>query len=668
MPPNAVSSSQSSCLICQKVETCKHQDLICETCIHNDIELVRNSVIENENITLELRQEINLIFDSCDNKLEHGLQRETDPKVTHTQLQTSEEAVKSLSLQLRRLDAQNVKTKLQAIDRSQKLLQEKIATAESKLSELRGEIARRDQCFQSKKVKLSNDFEAESSRKHLEDTRLRVESSQQITRHATSLQRQHYTTMRSLIFDNYSATKSLGLRGAQKSSILLFGQPVIKFSSFLNYNNKVDAVNNFLENLIRTQILFKDLLSIDEPGTLPFLPYLQTLLPDEKFYRSVQDKISAITNESHEPDTKPDLSDVTGENQNAISIDGSTNLGKITIQNKTIQIPISSRTANLNRRASLKEQDQPVETSQDPHKDKTPASAATSVQNSQRALDGKKIVIVPHKILTRPFTRLKPKDYLKFVLILVKILLTFNSILSEICDRMPVKKLKHSNSVLGAISNLRSKPRMRHESSKEFLFDVEKILHQLANLDDHFKCDEIDQSITPWNTPKNFASSSFPDASLMLTITNDSVINMSLVNINSSQVPALASPSNLKRFYNSLLQRDRPKKNNFEKGKSVLGAVNEDINIYGMISETQSSNTSSLSLRSGTETKEPTEKGRPTEQNLKHIMEVVHSMISDGGAGAFSEESRIEARKVTTSMLEQSKARLDEWDMVSLMY
>lgn len=657
MMGNAVVDSKTFCYLCHKLQTVKHQDLVCDSCIHNKIELIRKSIIENEAVSSELRCEINGIFEACDGSTltSSELPAETNLKAA-TCLKTSGGVVKSLSLQLRRLDILNANIKFQGIEKSQKALRDKVAAAKAKLQTDKTGVQEREQLIEKKRHLLIERHETEQSRKRLEVARLRGENITQITRQATLLQFSHYLVMREVIFDSTDLSR-VGSRFL-KDPLSFYGQPVIPISSFLS-NNKIDVINTFLENLIRLQLLLRDLLFDGELELFPYLSHLETLLPDEKFYDSVQDKIDAIRNENNSTEIENAAYKEPADKSPPL-LENSITLDKIVIHNKSIQIPISSRTANINRRASVKESSTDTKVGKGVVAKYTP-TVTKNVQRTSGVLEVKKIVIVPHKILTRPFTRLKPREYLKFVLIVVKILLTFNAMLREIDNKMPIKKLRHSRSMIDTLNNLRSKLKV-NPGTEEFLYDIEKILLRVANLDEHFRIGGLYAADSQRVSQRNSASSSAADFSLVLSTTSSSSMSASVVNIHSSATSSQAGPSNMNRLYDAFKAR---------RNDSKVQPVSVDVSsnyasVYGMISEPHLSEASGLSLPS-TSGKIMQLLSQPQRVNydLKAIMKVVHSLIAEGDSASFSSDP---SKKFTLSMKEQSWAQLEEWDVVSQMY
>lgn len=667
---HATGDSRAVCPICHKVETPKHQDLLCDRCIHNNIEIIRNSVVSNDLITSSLRQEINRIFDACghspeivDATFEADLQPRK-PSRTDVQppLNASPTAVKSLSLQLRRLDIYNAKRKIQSIDHSKVVLEDKVADLSTKLKKLEMSIGEKERALTYKQHKLTEQYETELTRKRLEVNTLRTESISQIVRQSIILHKSHYTVIRDLIFNTPNRLRHLGLR-LPKPPLLLFDQPVVKFSLLLANNSKIDTINTFIENLIKVLVLFKELFFYENPEIFPYLTYLESLLPDERFYTSVQEKIAAIRVEAKEQTL--DEKNLEPDNKDLENSESETYLDKVVIKNNAIKIPISSRTANINRRASVKEPEGTPKNSSRGASPNSTLSPEIPDKKISSGLEGKKIVIVPHKILTRPFTKLKSKEYLRFVLILVKILLTFNTLLSEINTTMPPVKLKHSRSMMDTLNNLRTNAKPTEDAPEEFLYDIEIILSRIANLDDRFRRDITLYATSLKGSPKTSSNPSFADLSFILTVPTNTSINGSLVNIQHPEASKKAGTSNIYRIYSALVNKNRREATS-KNSKPIIS--NDDINVYGMISETHSSDTSRLSLRQSGKVRNNTSEKKES-YDIKSIMKVVNTIICDGDVSkAHSDLSTKISRTETISMLAHSKAQLEDWDMVSHMY
>lgn len=108
------------CPLCHKPEL-YYNDLICSNCNNNELELIRNSCIENDSINDIARNKINTIFSTCqDVKDLKGI--ELPPEISNETPQPSINAMKSLALQLIKLDILNTNLKIKNIDKTQELL------------------------------------------------------------------------------------------------------------------------------------------------------------------------------------------------------------------------------------------------------------------------------------------------------------------------------------------------------------------------------------------------------------------------------------------------------------------------------------------------------------------------------------------------------------------
>ena len=115
----------------------------------------------------------------------------------------------------------------------------------------------------------------------------------------------------------------------------------------------------------------------------------------------------------------------------------------------TIKLPLSSKTINSQlRRASLNKEDASSSSKPNEVEKITPKKAPSPIRST---LSGKKMIILPHKILTKPFTKLTAKEVLKFLLIIVKILFNFKTFFYFTIDSIP--NLRKQSSMLSNTMN-----------------------------------------------------------------------------------------------------------------------------------------------------------------------------------------------------------------------
>ncbi|KAF8002348.1 hypothetical protein HF325_003313 [Metschnikowia pulcherrima] len=177
--------------------------------------------------------------------------------------------------------------------------------------------------------------------------------------------------------------------GIDHKCLTFCNQPILQILAFLE--SPIATVNTFLEDLIRLQVVLFDLFTIDDKTLrLHYFDYLRKLLPDRKFYESMQAKIDKIM--QHDQAFSEDALETEPANKNLESESKLSGLDvtegtsdKITIKDKQIRVPKSFRTMNLQRRSSLKE-----------------ADVSEKSLYQEESLKGNKILLVHHKS-TKPF-------------------------------------------------------------------------------------------------------------------------------------------------------------------------------------------------------------------------------------------------------------------------
>lgn len=620
-----------------------------------------------------MRIEINAVFDTC-NKLLQGTYRddvtsngESKPDVIYNGVLTKDAiaspgigAVKTLALQLHRLEVLNARLKLGGIERTTEHLQKKVDMLRAKINDVSITVAENKDRMNQKRDEMNEAFAEAADGLALDTLLVQGEALTRVTNQSTQLQYSHYKVLREVVFPNYDLALKGRLRGLEK--MLFYNQPVVQLSSFLSHNNKLTTINSFLENLIQLQVLLLDLFRKDkEPLELPYLDYLKRSLPDSRFYDLVQEKINFILNEGKplsEESEEEETPQVTSDERQIEVAEG---IDKIVIKDNVIRVPISFKTVNLQRRASIMEKG-------DTEEEKEPLpepQLVLPIIPPNPTLKGKKIVIVPHKILTKPFTKLSLKEYLHFVLIVVKIFMNFRAFFKHIKESAPSQKLKRQTSTGTLPSTFRQLRGTAFGStfldSADDEYDFEKILAKIADLDLYFRQRSEQRPSSSSLTMSTMASSNLTGSALSST-EMESEISASLIHITSSQISTDNKLSRLRTMYENIFHR---------KTKELPS----DENIYGIVSETHSMPYGSEILSHNRE------KGfgvaSVTNKSIaepKEIMETVHRLIANGSGGSRGHSMKgagvsDEAVKMATlSMMAQSNAQLDEWDVVSKMY
>lgn len=687
----------SSCTICAKIEIPKAQDLLCKDCVHKAIEVIRNSVIGNDELNNVMRQEINSVFEFCD---EYRNSKSDNPlrQVHHSiPASISSVSVKRLAIQLQKLELMNSKMKVNGMQKAEAVMSTKVQNARFNIEEMQQKINELKAKLEAKSKDLQELY-AERSKSLESDIRLLYNHSiDQTKRYSALIQYQHYQALREVAFPNFQSWQSNKSHSPRKKEkLLLFDLPVIELSSFLSHNNKLTEINCFLENLIRLQIhCVRLFFQNDDSVKLPFLDYLKQLLPDSHFYDLVQEKINFITQDgvpsnpeesettSPEPQTKP----------TKLTVSPDETIDKIMIEGNVIRIPISFKTINLQRRTSLMSPDitgSSADLMALNSKLMSPESTSTTnkLPNAEQSLlkstlKGKRIVITAHKILTKPFSRLKSKEYLKFVLVVVKILVNFQvffNLTTKHIKGADIKKKALSGTLAGTFNQLRSHGSLLAKATSNpgsVEYDFESILTRLANMDFFFHTQKYLVEHSGESADLKSSSSALLYSS-MSQLNNSNISEASeysefLVHVDKSQMSAFKKPSKFRELYDNVFNRQLT---------PVPNTVAE--NIYGNVSETNSHSDESKLKVSEMENSSSdalagssggTEEASQQNYNIKTIMGDVHKIFAykngNGRAGAVGSRTigpDKDMHLATLSMMAESKAQLEEWDMVSQMY
>lgn len=422
-------STAVRCPFCCEYQTPTHQNLVCSGCHKDEIELVRNSVVANDYINGETREEINRIFETSHllhlghfDELEYN-DRERPDVIYNGQGRVpypSLIAIKNLSLHLLKLETRNLRLKLKNMDRTK-------ASLEARIQKLRDRLQDGNKAYEQNRARIEETTTQLVQKYGLNTQKLNTltvqyqqEKTTQIEKQSLQLQQALFKTLRDI---------SLTVNGPH---VLLFGRPVLRLQDFLAYKNKLTVLNEFLEDLIVLQSRLFDIFSIcNEPLHLPFLTELQACLPDLKFHDLVQQKELFMVNGQ-----QPLEESISAENPPATTLSDADDGQRIVKLGNEIKLPLSSKTINHQlRRATL--------TGATPDLP-TPESEDTEKEPSKAVLSGKRIVIVPHRILPKPFTKLSTKEYLKFLLVVVKILVNFRDLLHYCQSFSGVKNTLHA--------------------------------------------------------------------------------------------------------------------------------------------------------------------------------------------------------------------------------
>lgn len=549
--------------------------------------------------------------------------------------------VKHLALQLHRMEVFRSKLKAKGVQRSHDSLAGKIEAQKSRIKELTDQCDQRKLSIAQMRSDILTLYDQSVSQLDSQISQLQSENVSRISRLAYHLHYNHYKVFRDVAFPNFIHWKSSS-RSRRVPSLQLYGNPIIPLSCFLSHNNKLIAINTFLENLIQLQSLLVDLFSSqDTIIDLPHLTYLQRMIPDSRFYNAVQNRIDGFLDEEKTGSEKESTTEMqsTEDNTTAPENEG---LDKVVVKDNVIKVPISFKTVNFQRRASTRQASEGALLPPESADSERPSSMQTPSRESNNEVSkvpktSKKVVIMAHKILTKPFTKLTLKEYLKFIIIVVKIIVNFQ-VFFTITAKHP-SRASHN-------PDLRNS-RYRQSSEADLnvnLFDFESMLSKIAQMDWFFLSDR-----------GNANTISRMESSISLRTESGGSELSSGPDFSGSELVSSSKISRVRALYHSIFAGKRPRE---QRPMSSPG-------VYGMMSEGTSVDSSSADESRPAGNDDTVAQNEMRDMDVKEIMEKVHQLIVNGN----DKDPNNEAIKLAThTMMEESKAQLDEWDVVSRLY
>ena len=640
------------CPLCHKPEL-YYNDLICSNCNNNELELIRNSCIENDSINDIARNKINTIFSTCqDVKDLKGI--ELPPEISNETPQPSINAMKSLALQLIKLDILNTNLKIKNIDKTQELLDARTNELKNNIQIIQTKLDTKQERLDSTCSKLFNNFEETNDSLNAKiQEEYKFEKINQIKKQSIQLQYNNYKILKEMIFtSNNSKSANLNyitkLKASSSRNLLFHNRSILNINEFFSCNNKLPQINEFLENLIKLQVHLQDIFNMDS-FLLPYLEELIRYLQNSKFYDMIQEKENFMINggklssdeiEDAEEEKNSTVQEMKADNERVIKL------------GNTIKLPLSSKTINSQlRRASLNKEDASSSSKPNEVEKITPKKAPSPIRST---LSGKKMIILPHKILTKPFTKLTAKEYLKFLLIIVKILFNFKTFFYFTIDSIP--NLRKQSSMLSNTMN----PFRNNLEDRNFLSSFEKILEKVASMDRYFshklsriqnakssdeKYDMSSSNLLSSNagTFKSFNTHSTSTSNANYDFRTPSSNPNSTHSLNSSAVVTQRN-GKVKQFYSKQKPNDHEIYGNFSESKDNMG-----LPVYSYDADNDLMN----------------------ESELKTIMQDVYKLMASGTSRLRNLELNDKSKNLdfnAINMIAQSKVQLDEWDVVSKMY
>lgn len=403
--------------------------------IFQELKELQNQARLDDNITSQYKNQIDIIFQIV-NLLQNNSNASTNDiyyLLDHELPTPSILSITSLAIQLNKLRLLDLKSRTESIVQVGKQMQTKIDKLQQYKSELENELDRNRLKMLKKEAELIRVYEEEVSKvnSHIED--YKFTKIKQVEIQALKLQYSNFKILYGTAFQH-------------KDKKLLFNhQPILRLEEFLGYNLLV--INQFLERLIILQSQLSLLFNVD----LPHLKELMNYVPDEKFYNLIRKKELIISGREAEEEDSDKLDEQSSDKGNSMEIPkGIPNpTEKIFRFGDGYNLPPSSKTLNyqLRRRASSVE---PADLNNIPVIKEPSTSTSSPSKTTSRK------IIIPHKIINKPFNKLAIKDFLKLVGIIVKIIVNFQVFLISTSYETELKSEEWCNfyNILREISNL----------------------------------------------------------------------------------------------------------------------------------------------------------------------------------------------------------------------
>lgn len=335
----------------------------------------------NEKANAVKRQEINDIF----------AKSRSDPDTP---------TLKLLATQIARLQSLNLQVKCSRLDRAKS----DTIDAINKLHEQLAAVEQQLDATQKAIDKLGGD--------NTEETTPEILSIESYTRTVTNTVNRIHTSWFDIVvlalFD-------------RRDQLLFCHRPIINIDDIATA--PILDLNEFLENLIRFQMVLSELFDVD----LPFIDELQTqMLPNLRFYDLIREKETQMRGDSTETDEKEPEDSPTP--MSLIYPNRRVSMPTTSLQTVTgtsietppaaphrpdILLPLSSKTINSQRRATITKVRRLVLTLP------PPAITQTTLGTTRR-------VIIPHRILLVPLNKIGVREFTKFMATIIKILVNFH--------------------------------------------------------------------------------------------------------------------------------------------------------------------------------------------------------------------------------------------------
>lgn len=327
-------------------------------------------------------------------KVAHKLDNNLRDDVTRPSMNS----ITALAIQLNKLKILDTKLRVDSIDFAIKQGQKKVGNLRSHNKQIETQVDSLRLKLLKKESELIKDHSQRSEQLTKEIDDFQKTKIAQVERQAKKIQFQHFEILR-----------EIALQKRDNKKLYFHHQPILNLDEFLGYN--LSAINQFLERLIVLQNQLSRLFNIQLPHSRTLTKYL----PDSKFYDLLKRKEVMITGQ------KESIIDDEGDHRETTPM-GIDNVSEKVIKlGDAYQLPLSSKTLNFQRRAARLSSSpiEPVELN----------SIPIIRQNSASSSAVRKITI-PHRIINKPFNKLSIKDFLEFLVVIVRIIANFQVLLT----------------------------------------------------------------------------------------------------------------------------------------------------------------------------------------------------------------------------------------------
>lgn len=410
----------------------------------------------NDRINLSCRNQIDDIFKLTNelrdkNKVVEELEIENN---VHDEIPTiSINMVKNLGVQLNKLKAIDVNNHLNSITKSISNMEKKIDSLQQECLMVKQKIETNQEHGNVKYTNSSND-EAKQINQYQQDIDdLKNRKIRNISRQLHKSELANYKVLKQIVFSK-----------DKFDNLKVFNLPILKLDEFLNYN--LIDINQFLEVLIKLQIYLQDLFQIN----LPYLQDLKNSLPNSKFYDLIKQKTNLMLGK--EEDVEDEEDEKTDDVANKGYLISPEPIDKIVKLGNVIKLPLSAKTRNMQRRYSMvqsPEPDIPI------LKEQSLSPTTSNATNNGSVNVNKKLIIIPHKILNKPFNKLSIKEFLNFLIVIVKIIVNFENFLILIdgndntSDTNSFEFICDFNSIMLRINNLKLEDNQQFQKNPNLL-------------------------------------------------------------------------------------------------------------------------------------------------------------------------------------------------------